>query len=324
MLGSVLIICLIVLLVGIRVRIYFRGKKCEAYRDISNMTILITGGSKGLGQETIKQLAKFNCRIIFGCRSNPNEFLEQLLESFPQSKIQYFPLDLQSWNSIKQFAARVKQEVDRIDVVINNAGIMGTLKREFTQYGIEAQFGTNYLGPFFLNHLLLDLLKKSNSPRIINVSSIAHVFQNLDFDDLNCDRWANSLFWSRIYTYRAYGNTKFAQILNAQEYSERTGVKACALHPGVVRTEVLQHQLSAWWFNLIMSIAWPIYSFFTKDSYYGCQTILFCLMIKDEELVDGGFYKDCKLAKARFTSREKAKMLWDVSLQLISKIDNLY
>ncbi|CAD8185733.1 unnamed protein product [Paramecium pentaurelia] len=321
---NVLIIVLIVLIVGIRVRIYFRGKKCETLRDISNLTILITGGSKGLGQETIKQLAKFNCRIIFGSRSRPTEFLQQLLETYPQTKIQYFPLDLQCWNSIKQFTTRVKQEVDKIDIIINNAGIMGTLTRQFTQYGIEAHFGTNYLGPFFLNHLLLDILKKSNCPRIINVSSIAHLFQDLDFNDLNCDKWAKSLFWSRIFTYRAYGNTKFAQILNAQEFSKRTGIMACSLHPGVVRTEVLQYQLSAWWFNLIMSIAWPIYSFFTKDIYYGCQTILYCIMIKDEELVDGGFYKDCKLAKAKFTSKEKAKQLWDMSLQLISKIDNSY
>ncbi|CAD8100846.1 unnamed protein product [Paramecium sonneborni] len=322
MLWSFFLLCLSLFLIGLKARIYFRGQKCETLRDISNLTILITGGSKGLGQETIKLLAKFKCRIIFGCRSKPTEFLEKLLKTYPLTKIEYIPLDLQSWSSIKQFANRVNKEVDRIDILINNAGIMGTLTRQFTEYGIESQFGTNYLGPFFLNQLLLDLIRKSNCPRIINVSSIAHVFQALDFDDLNCEKWANSVFWSRIYTYRAYGNTKFAQILNGQEFYNRTGVKACSLHPGVVRTEVLQHQLSAWWFNLIMLIAWPIYSFFTKDCYYGCQTILYCIMLKDEELINGGFYKDCRLSKARYTSKDKASKLWDISLQLISKIES--
>ncbi|CAD8196511.1 unnamed protein product [Paramecium pentaurelia] len=316
-----LIILLLALTLGYVFRIYFRGKECIIRRDISNKIILITGGSKGIGQETIRQLANHNCTIIFGSRTKPTEFLNQLNKYHPKTTIKYIPLDLQNWKSIQQFVEQVNKEVKKIDILINNAAIMGTLTRQLTQYGLEAQFGTNYFGPFYLTQQLLPLLKKSDSPRVINVASVAHTYEGLDFNDINCDKWANSIFWSRIYTYRAYGNTKLSLILNAQEFSKRTGIKACSLHPGVVRSEVLQYQLSAKWFDWLLKILWPFFAYFTKDCYYGCQTTLHCIMMSDDQLVDGGYYDNCELSQPKYTSKQRAQQLWDFTLELIKKVE---
>ncbi|CAD8115199.1 unnamed protein product [Paramecium sonneborni] len=316
-----LILSLLALTIGYAFRIYFRGKECKINRDISKKVIVITGGSKGIGQETIRQLAKHNCSIVFGSRTKPIEFLNHLNKYYPKATIKYIPLDLQNWNSIKQFIEQLKIEVKKIDFLINNAAIMGTLTRQLTQYGLESQFGTNYLGPFYLTQQLIPLLKQSESPRIINIASVAHTYEDLDLKDINCDRWANSILWSRIYTYRAYGNTKLSLIMNAQEFSKRTGIKACSLHPGVVRSEVLQFQLSTKWSEWLLKILWPFFAYFTKDCYYGCQTTLYCIMMNDDQFVDGGYYDNCQLSQPKYTSKKRAEQLWDFTLDLIKKIE---
>src|SRR5437879_8282 len=141
-------------------------------------------------------------------------------------------VDLASEASTRSLAEAFPRKYPRLDVLINNAGVY-TSHREITPDGLERQFEVNYLSGFLLTHLMLDLLKKSAPSRIVNVSSSAHGPSAIHFDDLQVER--------RYSGYRAYGQSKLAQILSARELARRlegTGVTVNACHPGVIRTNL--------------------------------------------------------------------------------------
>lgn len=226
---------LLLLLALLPLRLLFRGRLNHARRNLTDSIILLTGASRGIGRQTALELLKQNPRLLILASRTPPPNL-------PNCKnLIYLPLDLADFDNIRNFAKLLRQlSIERIDVLINNAAVMGTLTRELTKQHFEVQFGTNYLGHFLLTKLICPLLKRSNSPRIINVASVAHTYQDLDLTDINLNRWADSFLWSRYYTYRAYGNSKFSLILFTQELNNRYGIQSVCLHPGIVRSDILR------------------------------------------------------------------------------------
>jgi NAD(P)-dependent dehydrogenase (short-subunit alcohol dehydrogenase family) len=137
---------------------------------------------------------------------------------------------------VRKFAAKILEEEPRIDILINNAGVMAIPERKLTQDGFEMQIGVNHLGHFLLTNLLLDRIKQAPSARIINVSSMGHYMGKLDFDDLNLERSYSHL--------AAYGNSKLANILFTRSLAkclQGTRVTANVLHPGAINTELSRH-----------------------------------------------------------------------------------
>ena len=183
-------------------------------------------------------LAKRNARVILACRSverGETAAVEVRKRSGNDNAV-FVQLDLASLDSVRKFAAKILEEEPRIDILINNAGVMAIPERKLTQDGFEMQFGVNHLGHFLLTNLLLDRIKEAPSARIVNVSSGTYLMGNLDFDNLNSEESYDPL--------AAYGTSKLANILFTRSLAkclEGTGVTANSLHPGVVITELGRH-----------------------------------------------------------------------------------
>ncbi|XP_036802380.1 retinol dehydrogenase 13 isoform X2 [Oncorhynchus mykiss] len=214
------------------------GGPCPSKAKIPGKTVVITGANTGIGKETAKELAKRGGRIIMGCRdmekceAAAKEIRGQTLNPHVYAR----HIDLASIKSIRQFAERVNQEEKHVDVLINNAGVMRCPAGK-TEDGFDIQFGVNHLGHFLLTNLLLEKLKDSAPSRVVNLTSLAHIVGEIDFNDLN---WDNKKFDTK----RAYCQSKLANVLFTRELAQRlegTGVTVNCLHPGVVATELGRH-----------------------------------------------------------------------------------
>ncbi|MDP6979543.1 MAG: SDR family NAD(P)-dependent oxidoreductase [Myxococcota bacterium] len=206
--------------------------------DLTGKTILVTGASTGLGEETSRALASKDARVIMASRDV--EKLEaaaaRVSESTGNKQIQVLQLDLGNFASIRKAAAEALEMAPRIDVLINNAGVMACpLMR--TSEGHEMQFGTNHLGHFLLTGLLEPALEASGDARIVNLSSGGHKFSAVNLDDWNYesgeyDKW------------QAYGRSKTANALFSVALDKRLagkGIRAFAVHPGAIMTELSRH-----------------------------------------------------------------------------------
>jgi NAD(P)-dependent dehydrogenase (short-subunit alcohol dehydrogenase family) len=199
----------------------------------------IVTGTGGLGFETALALARAGAHVILAGR-NPDkgrEAIALIKNKAPSAHIAFEPLDLANLSSVADFAARLeKQPV--VDLLVNNAGIMTPPRRQQTVDGFEAQFGVNYLGHFALTARLLGQLKRSSAARVVSVTSLAHRYGKINFDDLQSTR--------RYQPGAAYGQSKLAQALFTQELqrlSDRNGwrLRSMAAHPGIARTDLFDN-----------------------------------------------------------------------------------
>src|SRR3989344_5022600 len=196
--------------------------------------IFITGGTSGIGKETVKALAATGATIVFTARDSERgeEARKEILKETGNSKVDYLVYDLASFASIRKCVREFEERWKRLDVLINNAGVLPQARQE-SRDGIELNLAVNYLAPFLLTNLLVPLLKQITPSRIINVSSSMHTEGNIDFDDLENRRSFDK--------YKAYAQSKLALILFTKKLArdlKGSGVSVNALHPGVVGTEM--------------------------------------------------------------------------------------
>jgi len=203
---------------------------------VKNNVILVTGSTDGIGKQTALELARTGAKVLLHGR-NPargNAVLDEIKEHSKNENLRLFIADFASLSQVRRFAEKVYDNEERLDVLVNNAGIY-MRDRQLTEDGFETTFAVNHLAPFLLTNLLLDLLKKSAPARIINVSSMAHEGVRLDFDDLQGKK--------RYAPYDAYSKSKLANLLFTYELARRldnSGVTVNALHPGVIATKMLR------------------------------------------------------------------------------------
>ncbi len=197
-------------------------------------TVVITGGNSGIGLETAVGLATMGDRVVIACRNRTKAAAaaEQIRERSGGGAVETATLDLTSFASIRACAADLATRTPTIDVLINNAGLILS-NREVTEDGFETTFGTNHLGHFLLTRLLEPQIKAAAAPRVINVSSVAHMFAvgGLKFDNLQAERRYN--MWI------VYGRSKLANIYFTQELAHRwaeDGVVCQTVHPGSVNS----------------------------------------------------------------------------------------
>jgi NAD(P)-dependent dehydrogenase (short-subunit alcohol dehydrogenase family) len=201
-------------------------------KEMVGKVILLTGATSGIGKSAAMGLAEKGATIVLVSRNKAKGLATQseIIKTTGNEKIDLMISDLASLNQVRILADYFKSKYERLHVLINNAGaIFGY--RSKTVDGFERTFAVNHLAPFLLTNLLLDLLKSSQPARVITVASEAHEKQRLDFDDLQNEE----NYWE----YRAYGQSKLANILFAYELARRTngtGVTSNVLHPGVVAT----------------------------------------------------------------------------------------
>ena len=168
---------------------FMAGGVCKSKARLDGKTVIITGANTGIGLETAVDLAKRNARVILACRSveRGETAAVEVRKRSGNDNVVFVQLDLASLDSVRKFAANILEEEPRIDILINNAGI---LSPSFTKTadGIEATFAVNHLGHFLLTNLLLDRIKEAPSARIVNVSSMGHSMGKIDFNNLNSER----------------------------------------------------------------------------------------------------------------------------------------
>ena len=279
---------------------------------LSGKTVVITGANTGIGKETVRDLYGRGAHIIMGVRtvSKGNTARTEIESAGGESggKIDVFQLDLESLASVRSFAETVNGAVEKIDLLILNAGKMAC-PREETKDGFESQLGTNHLGHFLLTDLILDKVKAAAPSRIIVLSSLAHVNGKMNFDDLQLNTGYSP--------WKAYSQSKLANVLFASELGRRlqgTRVTTYAVHPGWVRTE-LDRYMPAWQKALVV----PARAVASKSPVQGAQTTLYCAL--EPSLADktGRYYADCveKTPSSRARRKEDAERLWQLSEELV-------
>lgn len=203
---------------------------------------LITGANSGLGLETARALAARGATVILACRSEERaETARQELAAQARGDLDILPLDLADLRSVANAAATVARRCDHLDLLINNAGVMA-LPRQLSPDGYERQFATNHLGHFALTCALLPLLNATAGSRVVTVTSGAHHFGRIAFDDLqgdsHYDRW-------RAYAQSKLANTMFALELQDRLRRQGSGTLSLAAHPGVARTGLQARSVAA-------------------------------------------------------------------------------
>ena len=212
--------------------------------DQAGRLALITGANSGLGLETARALLAKGATVILGCRSLERAELarQQLLpDSREGAAIDLLELDLAHLASVRAAASQLQDRYGRLDLLINNAGVMG-LPRCLTHDGFERQFGINHLGHFALTQALLPLLRGRPDARVVTVTSGAQYFGRIAFDDLQGER--------RYDRWQAYGQSKLANVMFALELQQRLDAEAVggislAAHPGVARTNLQPASVAA-------------------------------------------------------------------------------
>lgn len=280
--------------------------------------IVITGANSGLGLEAAKVLSSKGARVIMAVRSltRGQDAIAQINKTNPSAQLELMHLDLSDLESVAAFANEFKQQHARLDVLINNAGVMWPPKRETTKQGFELQLGINHLGHFALTAHLFDILKATPQSRIVSQSSIAHsMISKLDLANVN---------WEKSYNKnKAYGQSKLANLLFTYELDRKLkehkiDTKAIACHPGVSSTNL---------FRTSASFVAKAVNLIGQKAELGALPML--RAATDESLTGGefigpkgfmGFAGYPVKVKSTKTARnqELAKRFWDVSEQLTS------
>src|SRR5438128_7714405 len=273
--------------------------------SIENRVFLVTGANSGIGKATALGLARMGGTVVMACRdaTRGEAARQDIRRESGNPRVFLEIVDLASEASTRSLAEAFRRKYARLDVLINNAGVY-TSHREITPDGLERQFEVNYLSGFLLTHLLLDRLKKSAPSRIVNVSSSAHGPSAIHFDDLQGE--------SRYSGFRAYGQSKLAQVLFTYELARRlegTGVTVNACHPGVIRTNFGRDDWP-WAVHLVRP--------FFKSPERGAETPIYLASSPDVEGVTGRYFVKRAARHSSPTSRDRdvARRLYETSLRL--------
>jgi NAD(P)-dependent dehydrogenase (short-subunit alcohol dehydrogenase family) len=222
--------------------------------DLSNKVFVVTGANTGLGKDATKAFASHNASVVMACRNieKAQTAKEDILKEYPNAKLDIIELDLSDFESITNFANTFKNKYKKLDVLLNNAGIMN-VPYGLTKDGLELQNGVNHFGHFALTAQLFDIIKDTPKSRIVSVSSMAHKFGKMDFK--------NPLFKDgKCSPFKSYGRSKLSNLLFIYKLSNlleehKTDTIAVAAHPGISATELVRYSKKS-----------PIKNFFINQS----------------------------------------------------------
>lgn len=284
--------------------------------DMAGRTVIVTGGNSGIGFETAAALAGAGARVIITARDRERggAAVEEIRARGGSGSVELSVFDLGRLESVREGAADLLGRASRIDVLVNNAGLMLTERRE-TADGFETTFGVNHLGPFLLTMLLLDRVRESAPARIVNVSSTAHqsARNGLDFDDLQSTKGYAGM--------AVYGRSKLANIYFTTELARRlsgTGVTVNSLHPGTIRSGFGGDGDAGGFFGWGIKVARP----FMAGPAKGAETSVYLASAPEVEGVTGQFFAKCRPKTPSKAARDDAAAarLWELSEQMVGLV----
>ncbi|XP_053458406.1 retinol dehydrogenase 12 isoform X2 [Nycticebus coucang] len=278
------------------IRKFFASGVCQTSVQIPGKVVVITGANTGIGKETARELARRGARVYIACRDvlKGESAASEIRADTKNSQVLVRKLDLSDTKSIRAFAEGFL------------AGVM-MYPYSKTADGFETHIGVNHLGHFLLTHLLLEQLKKSAPARVVNLSSVVHHVGKIHFYDLHGEK-----HYSRGF---AYCHSKLANILFTRELAKKlkgTGVTTYAVHPGIVRSELVRH-------SFLLCLLLRLFSPFVKTVREGAQTSLHCALAEGLEPLSGKYFSDCKRTwvSPRARDNKTAERLWNVSCELL-------
>ena len=275
---------------------------------MTGRTVLVTGGTGGIGLATAAGLAGLGARVgIVGRDLARSEAAAAHLRG-SGADVDVFVADVSSQREVRRLAEDVLAAYPRLDVLVNNVGGYWATRRT-TVDGLERTFAVNHLAPFLLTNLLLDRLRGSAPARVVSVSSGAQAMGRIDFEDLQGERGYSGQ--------RAYNQSKIANVMFTYELARRlagSGVTANVLHPGVVRTNFGRED-SRGWMRLLLPVIRP----FMKAPERGAATSVYLASSPEVEGVTGQYFANSKPKSSSKASYDvtAAARLWDVSATLV-------
>jgi NAD(P)-dependent dehydrogenase (short-subunit alcohol dehydrogenase family) len=286
--------------------------------DLTGKYAVVTGGTNGIGKDTAVSLVRggANVTIVGRNQAKLDRVVSELHATFDQcddftGSLDGMCCDLSDLSTVKAFTSAYVAKGHALDILVNNAGIMAVPKREETKDGFESQIGTNHLGHFALTGGLMEAILKSQAPRVVCVSSMAHGYAKGDF--LTDPKLESETYGA----WPAYGNAKFANALFAQELHERygaRGLQAASLHPGGIHTGLQTHV--GWGRRLLFALATPLVF---KSIEQGAATSVYLAAVVPS--LNGGYYEDCNMSEMSrkvkpFNTKENRAALWATSEKL--------
>ncbi len=229
-----------------------QNEKVSDKTTMKDKVVLVTGANSGIGRAASLALAKMGATVVMVARNKERgeAARSEIIRESQNSSVDLLLADLSSLESVRQLATEFQKKYAKLHVLINNAGLFNQ-RRHVTMDGYEDTFATNYLAPFLLTNLQLDLLKASAPSRIINVSSVGHYNGHINFDDLNLEKEYGG--------WKAYGQSKLALVLFTHELAKKlqgTSVTVNAVHPGTVATNIWSRPLGPVGFIMALPKPW--------------------------------------------------------------------
>ena len=306
----IILIIIIIIILYFAIGNHFFSGKCKIAHDMSGKLIIITGASSGLGKFTALELVSKGAKVIFACRNETKTI--KIFDEIPEENKHlaiFEQVDLSSFQSVINFTERIKNNYEKIDILINNAGNAPDDFR-ITEDGFESCIEGNFLGHVVLTYLLIEHMNING--RIINLSSIAHNYCFFDIDKIekiyDNDYIVNHFFKNIIQMNFLYHTTKLMTIFFTHQLSnyfekENIQIKTVCLHPGVVNTEFMRFYQRYLWSKIVFTIIYPIFVLCTKTTKEGSQTQLYLSYLDYNELASGRYYADCKFEKISKTAQ---------------------
>ncbi|MBK9328327.1 MAG: SDR family oxidoreductase [Sphingobacteriales bacterium] len=276
---------------------------------MKNKVVVITGGNSGIGRVTATEIAKMGAKVVLVCRNEKKARAVQddINALTGLNNCDLYICDFSSHASIRNFGLEFHKKYDKVDVLINNAGaIIG--ERQVNEDGYEMMFATNHLGYFLVTHYLLDLLRKSEQGRIVNVASLAHRFTNMRWDDMQAEKSFNSMI--------QYGFTKLCNILFNKELARllknSTNVTVNCLHPGNINSNFGRTG------NPVLKFLMDNFGFVLTSPEKGAETSIYLATAPEVKGKTGLYWyrKNPTVPSLEAISSENAKRLWEISMKL--------
>jgi NAD(P)-dependent dehydrogenase (short-subunit alcohol dehydrogenase family) len=283
--------------------------------DMTGKTAVVTGANSGIGKQTALSLARAGARVVITARDpvRGRDAVSDIRSRSGNESVDLVVFDLGNLASVRTGAAEILALCDRIDVLVNNAGIVLSERRPSAD-GLEATFAVNHLGPFLLTELLLDRIKQSAPARIVNVASTAHkgARSGLDFGDLQSTKRYSGM--------QVYSRSKLANIYFTSELARRldgTGVTANCLHPGTVATGYGRDGDTSGFLAFGLKLAAPF--FLSPEK--GARTSVYLASSPEVSTTSGKYFVKCKPRLPSKAARDDAaaKRLWEVSDVLVAQ-----
>ncbi|WP_046245746.1 SDR family oxidoreductase [Hymenobacter terrenus] len=280
--------------------------------NLQNQIILVTGATSGIGKVTATALARMGAQVIILARNaeKADATQREIEAAAGHDRVDVLLADLADQSQVRRVAAEFNARYPRLDVLVNNAGVIFGAQRQVSADGYELGLATNHLGPFLLTALLFDKLRASPAARVVNLASIGYKFAKPNLADIQSEGHYSAT--------RIYSNTKLFNIMFTQELARRlrahgiTNVTTNAVHPGAVASSF--GASSGGWLSSLMQLARPLLLSVEK----GAETSIYLASAPEVATISGGYFAKQKAepVKHSFNTSDHARQLWKLSEQL--------